>query len=131
MVKSLFLFASVFIGGALFSQTLQFSQVKLVSTSETVPAGTVWKVEGANYSFQIASTAMTSSTSITTTTADYTWILNGQTQNVFASRSRSANYGSSNLIWEKKWPIWLPAGSTVEAGTGVHSLSVIEFTVIP
>jgi hypothetical protein len=113
------------------SQTLEFSQVKLVSTQETVPAGKVWKVEGVNYSLVFPSTAMTSSTSVTSSNTEATMILNGQSSTILAWRSRSGNFGSSNLLWEKEWPMWIPAGSTLEAGFGVLSFSVIEFTIAP
>jgi hypothetical protein len=113
------------------SQTLEFSQVKLVSTQETVPAGKVWKVEGVNYSLVFPSTAMTSSTSVTSSNTEATMILNGQSSTILAWRSRSGNFGSSNLLWEKEWPMWIPAGSSLEAGFGVLNFSVIEFTVVP
>ena len=113
------------------AQNLVFSQVRLVSSLETVPAGKVWKVEGVNYSLLFPSTAMTSSTSVTSSNTEATMILNGQSTTILAWRSRSGNFGSSNLIWEKDWPMWIPAGTTLEAGFGVLSFSVIEFTIAP
>lgn len=113
------------------AQNLVFSQVKLVSTVETVPVGKVWKIEGVNYSLLFPSTSMTSSTSNTSSNTDATMLLNGQSSTILAWRSRSVNNGSSNLLWEKDWPMWIPAGATLEAGFGVLSFSVIEFTIVP
>jgi len=130
--------AMLFIGlfgmgaGNVSAQTLQFSQVLLVTSSETVPAGKVWKVEGVNYSSTLPNTAVTSSTSsITSSNFDASIVVNGQSTPAFAMRSRALYSTPSNLIWEKSWPLWLPAGTTLAPGTNVASLSVIEFTVIP
>jgi hypothetical protein len=35
---------------------------------------------------------------------------------------------SANLVFQ---PLWLPAGTTLAAGTNVFGVSVIEFTVVP
>jgi hypothetical protein len=122
---------SSFSGIYLHAQTLQFSQVMLVSSSETVPAGKVWKLEGVNYSASLPNTAKTTSSSITTVNFDATISLNGQSVPALSMRSRAVSSSSSNLIWEKSWPIWIPAGTTLAPGTNVLSISVIEFTVVP
>ena len=90
------------------AQTLQFSQVLLVSTTQTVPANKVWKVEGVMpvYNGNAINQISINSTSIVVSTFGYT--LSG---NAF--------------------PLWLPAGTTLAAGSNVFQVSVIEFTVVP
>ena len=111
-MRTLLLFAFVV---SLFSlvntsqaQTLQFSQVLLVSTTQTVPANKVWKVEGVMpvYNGNAINQISINSTSIVVSTFGYT--LSG---NAF--------------------PLWLPAGTTLAAGSNVFQVSVIEFTVVP
>ncbi|MBM3171196.1 MAG: hypothetical protein FJZ75_06260 [Bacteroidetes bacterium] len=106
----LLLVAFVFpVASKLQSQTLQFSQVLLISTVQTVPANKVWKVEsytqnnsGANLYHQI--------------------VVNSNTSIV-----GSTNYTLHN----HPFPMWLPAGTTLAAGANVINISVIEFTVLP
>jgi hypothetical protein len=35
------------------------------------------------------------------------------------------------IIWEQKTPMWLPAGTTLAAGTGVLYINVLEFKEAP
>lgn len=84
------------------SQTLQFSRVLLVSTTQTVPANKVWKVE-TYISDQISSS--------------YYMVIN------------SHNSGFNQR--QPPLPLWLPAGTTLAAGGNIFRVSVIEFTVVP
>ena len=106
------------------AQTLQFSQVLLVSTTQTVPANKVWKVEGFMPSQSlIAPWQSTVNFSIT--------INNSQIFVAGAYQRESGNSGyaySANLVFQ---PLWLPAGTTLAAGTNVFGVSVIEFNVVP
>ncbi|MBM3171360.1 MAG: hypothetical protein FJZ75_07110 [Bacteroidetes bacterium] len=97
------------IANKLQAQTLQFSQVLLVSTTQTVPANKVWKVESVMPINQqsIYHQIVVNSTTIIVGTTNYT--------------------GS----WFNAFPMWLPAGTTLAAGSTVFRVSVIEFTVVP
>lgn len=106
------------------SQTLQFSQVLVVSTTQTVPANKVWKVESILYSAAPINIMGGSQNDQLT--------IDGTAMTVRATRSSNGGYnGITYGVWEQKLPLWLPAGSTLAAGQNVHSISVIEFAVVP
>lgn len=110
---------------------LQFSQVKLVSTTQTVPAGKVWKVESAHISqttclFTFAGTCVSNST--TTFVHAGIYIVNG------TSCYLGMDTGGDQLrysVSSDPFPLWLPATTTLAAGTNIGFLSVIEFNIIP
>ena len=97
------------------SQTLEFSQVLLVSSLDTVPQGKVWKVE---------STLLTcgehcSARIYVNNKEIYTYVYSaGVPSN---SQKTAAAYNPT------RFPIWLPAGSTLNVGSNVEYISVIEF----
>jgi hypothetical protein len=104
---------------------LEFSQVKLVgSTQETVPAGKIWKLESA-----LSTSSLTISTGTTSPQNETTNIIINGT-NIVIKSSWGSSYASSALE-PTDLPIWLPAGTTLRAGTNVFRISVIEFNVIP
>lgn len=114
---------------ALQSQTLQFSQVLLVSTVQTVPANKVWKVEGfmpsqsliAPWQNTVNFSILVNNSQIFVAGAFHSHTTNG------SGGVAQAGY-SANLTFQ---PLWLPAGTTLAAGTNVFGVSVIEFTVVP
>ena len=102
-----------------FSQgNLQFNQVKLVSIQETVPAGKVWKVENAividGYLVNINARYYAMS-----------YNLNGVTS-VITTSNNSSNISPT----PGSFPFWIPAGSTLAAGTNMRYLSVLEFNIV-
>lgn len=129
------------------SQTLQFSDVKLVTSAQTVPAGKVWKITNMLPNSRLSSSAATnnavSTNNFQTATASSEQAILVNDETIFLATSNSsmrqvaggstpngmsigsnATSGSAQIS-----PIWLPAGTTLAAGTGVYALSVIEFTV--
>lgn len=114
---------------ALKSQTLQFSQVLLVTTVQTVPANKVWKVEGfmpsqsliAPWQNTVNFSILVNNSQIFVAGAFHSHTTNG------SGGVAQAGY-SANLTFQ---PLWLPAGTTLAAGTNVFGVSVIEFTVVP
>lgn len=98
------------------SQTLQFSQVLLVTTTQTVPANKVWKIE------TVFPHASFSSSGGTGPIAQL--VINNNAGNVGHQRYDA---GMSFM----PFPAWLPSGTTLAAGQYVHWISVIEFTVVP
>jgi hypothetical protein len=137
--RLLLLSVFVLIRIALFSQgNLQFSQVKLVSTLETVPAGKVWKVESATFSggavFCVGGSPGGATTFCGAVSLQNHGILgimsfniNGQ-PNYISNLSNGAGALSTEI---SPFPLWLPASTTLAAGTNMRYLSVLEFTIVP
>jgi hypothetical protein len=126
------------------AQSLQFSTVLLVDNNQqTVPAGKVWKVTsisgGArNFCIDIPSSPYYARAN------GLGFYVNGTLMGKMTSTS-STHYtdpacsasgccaGSFGTIGENgdMVPMWLPAGTTLEAVAPEILLSVIEFTVVP
>jgi hypothetical protein len=107
-----------------FSQgNLQFNQVKLVSTVETVPIDKVWKVESVTYSSGLPYLGSSSA-------GAGAWVIKINSINQIVKSYNSQSNGGIGVS-DSSFPIWLPAGSTLEASTGVNFISVIEFNIIP
>jgi len=109
------------------SQTLQFSQVKLVSTVETVPANKVWKIEG----FFPTTFSRYSGSSGVTEGHIYNLVVNGNNRPLGVSSFLTGYWGTSYAGNIGNFPLWIPAGTTLAAGSNVGEISVIEFTVVP
>jgi hypothetical protein len=110
---------------------LQFNQVKLVSSQETVPAGKVWKIEN------ILPSVRPTTTSWGNATVDFIININNQAVYYLSSESKG-NLGGNGTTGIAaitagigNSPLWIPAGTTLSAGTNVLSISVIEFNIIP
>ena len=120
------LFACLLFAGVTFAQgTLQFNQVKVVTTTQTVPTGKVWKVESA------FGNALVSNCS---TNPLHTITVNGNDVTVTQSTSLTFNnycYGWQGVATCTQLPFWLPAGASLAASTNVTGISVIEFNVVP
>lgn len=133
------------------AQTLQFSQVKLISTVETVPANKVWKIESALSGEHRLPTSGTSFPTLSRFikingsdvcvqeyhTAGLGLGFNGCCGGGFwmNNTGQSPNSTQTHLVAVQgepsKLPIWLPAGSTLETSTRTLSISVIEFNIVP
>jgi len=109
------------------SQILQFSQVKLVATVETVPSNKVWKIEG----FFPTTFSRYSSSSGVTEGHIYNLVVNGNNRPVGVSSFLTGHWGTSYAGNIGNFPLWIPAGTTLSAGSNIGEISVIEFTVIP
>jgi hypothetical protein len=128
-MKTILVWLAFALGGLAWGQTLQFSQVLLVSSNtQTVPAGKVWKVENILASSSlVASGNQTVNFSITVDNSQV-FVAGANSQvNVYNQGVQSMSSTSNQLVQ----PIWLPAGSTLAAGQNVFRVSVIEFTVLP
>ena len=111
--------------------TLQYNQALLISTAGgTVPANAVWKV----VSILPSSLPLVSYPQyyIAPTAGTFAITVNGST--IYTSSISSSfglsdnNYCSTNSNG-LALPIWLPAGTTLAAGTNIEYISVIEFLV--
>jgi hypothetical protein len=120
------------------AQNLQYGKSKLISSkTDTVPAGKVWKVESFMYAKAIENCPSTT-TPINITDSV---VLNGNKMPVRAQRfvgtivsyyvNATAASSPEFIIWEQKTPMWLPAGTTLAAGTGVLYINVLEFKEAP
>lgn len=128
-MKTLLVLVAFALGGLAWGQTLQFSQVLLVSSNtQTVPAGKVWKVENILASSSlVASGNQTVNFSISVDNSQV-FVAGANSQvNVYNQGVQSMSSTSNQLVQ----PIWLPAGSTLAAGQNVFRVSVIEFNILP
>jgi len=121
--------------------SLQFSQVRLISTEETVPTNHVWKVVGVAGPRVIQHDRNNWDTSLPAA-------INPPAVNILINSiavavgnpsvgAGVAGYSSSNgRAWNTiyssiptTFPLWLPAGTSLAASTNVSYVSVIEFQV--
>ena len=110
---------------------LQFNQVKLITTVQTVPVGKVWKVESCGYNggapFLI--TNFVASGTTCSVIGNMSYIVNG-TNNYLFNYENGLSMGTSSGITASPFPLWLPAGTTLAAGTNMSFLSVMEFNIV-
>ncbi len=120
LILSFFL---TFLSSAFSAQkTLQFSQVKLVTgTSQTVPAGHVWKIEN------IGSGMATMQSPGTTVTPAI--LVNGN--KIYFSAAKTSNSSDFLVTASSFFPIWLPAGTTLAASNQINFISVVEYAEVP
>jgi len=123
------LFSLIYLSFASYAQgNLQFNQVKLVTTVETVPVGKVWKVEAV-----LGQRSVSGTTSFHQT---HDVIINGITVNFTQDLSIARATGSGNTFGASAEgvstvPFWLPAGSTLAISNNVSFISVLEYNIVP
>ena len=111
---------------------LQFNQVKLVGSVETVPTGKVWKITSILPSARLTSTACSGSGGCgANSSTDQIITVNGTSVYMASSNSMGSYYAASASAMALSRDIWLPDGATLAAGTGVYMVSVIEFNIVP
>ena len=112
---------------------LQFNQVKLVTSIETVPLGKVWKIESVIYNIPLtASGNQRGAGSCNSTSYESTAIEVAGIPTKVGQGTQPASY--SNLVYTHSYtilPLWIPAGTTLSGGTCLNKISVIEFNIIP
>ena len=112
---------------------LQFNQVKLVTSIETVPLGKVWKIESVIYNIApTASGYQSTSGACNSTCYESTGIEIAGIPTKVGQGTQPASY--SNLVYTHSYtilPLWIPAGTTLSGGTCLNKISVIEFNIIP
>jgi hypothetical protein len=121
---------------------LQFSQVKLVSTTETVPAGKVWKLQNFLPNVSLFTDITRNQTNPTSGgIRNFIILVNGIS--IYLQTTVTREVGRSDSYWNQDGyataasssilnePIWLSAGTTLAASTNVQFVSIIEFNVIP
>jgi len=101
-------------------KTLEFNQVKLITTQETVPVGKVWKIENIGSPvYYYVSTGSNSTPSIK---------INGN--HIYLVKIRTTQNQSYFGTQSYFFPIWLPANTSLAAGNNINFISVIEFNEI-
>lgn len=112
---------------------LQFNQVKLVTSLETVPLGKVWKIESVIYNIPLAASGYQSTSgSCNSSSSESTGIEIAGIPTKVGQGTQPASY--SSLIYTHSYtilPLWIPAGTTLSGGTCLNKISVIEFNIIP
>jgi hypothetical protein len=128
-------FLSVCIGTALSAQgNLQFNQIKMVTTVETVPANKAWKVESVVYN--VAHDASPYSSSNSASCGSTNWRassieINGVPTKVGQGSMPQPYSNVQNYLSFTKLPLWLPAGYTLSGGPCNLMVNVIEFNIAP
>lgn len=129
----LLFFLLIFYNNITAQYNLKFSQVKLVSSQETVPVNKVWKIESVIYNIpQTASGYQTTNGSCSTGSFESTAIVVDGISTKVGSGTEPAAY--SNLTYTHSYtslPFWIPAGTTLSGGTCLNKISVIEFSIEP
>ena len=106
---------------AVAQNSMEFSRVLLVETLDSVPQGKIWKVTNI-----LSTLDGTGSSKIQ---------VNGNNIVVaFAKGSNGYNNHSGAYDYDYHYnglqgPYWLPEGTTLQAGTNVQYISVIEFNI--
>lgn len=121
---------------------LQFSQVKLVSATETVPVGKVWKLQNFLPNVSLF-TDITRNQQNPTSGGIRNFIILVNGISIYLQTTVTREVGRSDSYWSQDGyataasssilnePIWLSSGTTLAASTNVQFVSVIEFNVIP
>lgn len=109
---------------------LQFNQVKLVGTTETVPSGKVWKIESVLPSTRLTSAFCWGSSSCGSAQTQTIIMVDGTGVYLATSDASGSSYMSNATAAVLNTNIWLPAGTTLAAGSGVYKISVIEFNLL-
>jgi len=114
-----------------FSQNISFGNAKLISNTDTVPSGKIYKVESIIYSSPIQTfTTSVNYNNLFINSTDDAIIINGSPHIVRSVRLGSAGAWVS-VLWEQQFPIWLPAGTIISPSTGVRYINILEFNSIP
>lgn len=126
LALTLFVFAFSILSAPLGAQTLSFSQAKLVTQTETVPAGKVWKV------VSVLSNNNLSGNSSSYVVSNVAIAVNGQ-NTIIKSRMamRESDMAAADGMTVTDLPLWLPAGTSLGLNTNATGISVLEFTVNP
>lgn len=122
-MKKIFLVLTVIAVSTFFAtaqNSMEFSRVLLVETLDSVPQGKIWKVTNI---LQTSDGSFTSEIQINGTDIVVAFS--------HGSNGTSGNYHSNshNYYTGLQGPYWLPEGTTLQAGTNVQYISVIEFNI--
>jgi len=129
MRNLLFVFAFTVVGLFHAQGNLQFNQIVTVgTTSLTVPAGKVWKVE----SYTESEVTFNSNYSSGCVNSNYhrPLVINNNNYYFFGNMA-TASSGANYITTGNKLPIWLKPGDQIRTVCSSDFASVIEFNVVP
>jgi len=128
MRNLLFVFAFTVVGLFHAQGNLQFNQIVTVgTTSLTVPAGKVWKVE----SYTESEVTFNSNYSSGCVNSNYHRPLVINNNYYFFGNMATASSGANYITTGNKLPIWLKPGDQIRTVCSSDFASVIEFNVVP
>jgi hypothetical protein len=108
---------------------LQFNQIVTVgTTSLTVPAGKVWKVE--SYSESEVTFNSNYSSGCVNTNYHRPLVINNNNYYFFGNMA-TASSGANYVTTGNKLPIWLKPGDQIRTVCSSDFASVIEFNIVP
>ena len=123
-MKKIFLVLTVIALTTFFAtaqNSMEFSRVLLVETLDSVPQGKIWKVTNI-----LPTLGGSGSSEIQVNGNDI----------IVAFSTGSGSNNNYNSSWNNDYrynglqgPYWLPEGTTLQAGTNVQYISVIEFNI--
>ena len=121
-MKKIFLVLTVIAVSTFFAtaqNSMEFSRVLLVESLDSVPQGKIWKVSN------ILQT--------NTASGQRQIFVNGNSIIVaLSTNSQTNSYNNTAYHYQYnalQGPYWLPEGTTLQAGTNVQYISVIEFNI--
>ena len=110
---------------------LQLNQVLLVgSTTQTVPAGKVWKIESYMQAGVTINEMVESTATCNFPGRHHAMIVNNQ---LYYLINGSPGHGSSGTYMAvgNSLPMWIPAGTTLRSSCAADVISVLEFNLTP
>jgi hypothetical protein len=129
MRNLLFVFAFTVVGLFHAQGNLQFNQIVTVgTTSLTVPAGKVWKVE--SYSESEVTFNSNYSSGCVNTNYHRPLVINNNNYYFFGNMA-TASSGANYVTTGNKLPIWLKPGDQIRTVCSSDFASVIEFNIVP
>ena len=121
-MKKIFLVLTVMAVTTFFAtaqNSMEFSRVLLVETLDSVPQGKIWKVSN------ILPTLNGSGSTRIQVNGNDIVVSYGASATTYAYNNVGHSYNYNGL----QGPYWLPEGTTLQAGTNVQYISVIEFNI--
>ena len=121
-MKKIFLVLTVMALTTFFAtaqNSMEFSRVLLVETLDSVPQGKIWKVSN------ILPTLNGSGSTRIQVNGNDIVVSYGASATTHAYNNVGHSYNYNGL----QGPYWLPEGTTLQAGTNVQYISVIEFNI--
>jgi hypothetical protein len=126
-MKKIFLVLTVMALTTFFAtaqNSMEFSRVLLVESLDSVPQGKIWKVTNI-----LPTLDGTGSSKIQVNGNDIVVAFTNGTYGIFMQYSNTSAYANDYHYNGLQGPYWLPEGTTLQAGTNVQYISVIEFNI--
>ena len=126
-MKKIFLVLTVMAVTTFFASaqnSMEFSRVLLVESLDSVPQGKIWKVTNI-----LQTNGSSGNRQISINGNDIVVAFTNGTYGIFGQYSNAAAYANDYHYNGLQGAYWLPEGTTLQAGTNVQYISVIEFNI--